>query len=57
MIDVINNRGVITLEQGLHEEAHSPNHTHTHKDPQEETVNHHGHVLPVFNYLQRETEV
>lgn len=33
MIHVINNGGVITLEQGLHEEAQSPNHTHTHKDP------------------------
>lgn len=56
MVHVINNGGVVTLEQRLHEEANRPDHTHTHKDPQEETVNHHGYVLPVFNDLQGERE-
>lgn len=55
MVHVIDNGGVVTLEQGLHEEANRPNHTHTNKDPQEETVNHHGHVLPIFNNLKRES--
>lgn len=54
MIHVIKNGRVVTLEQRLHEEAQSPDHTHQHKDPQEETVDHHGHVLPVLNDLQRE---
>lgn len=54
MVHVIQNGGVVTLEQRLHEEAQRPDHTYKHKDPQEETVDHHGHVLPVFNDLQRE---
>ena len=53
MVDVINNGGVVTLEERLHEEAQRPDHAHKHKDPQEETVYDHGHVLPVFNDLQR----
>lgn len=53
MVDVINNGGVVTLEERLHEEAQRPDHTHKHKDPQEESVDDHGHVLPVFNDLQR----
>lgn len=53
-VQLINNGSVVTLEQRLHEEAQRPDHTHTHKDPQEETVDHHGHVLPVFNDLSRE---
>lgn len=54
MVHVIQNGGVVALEQRLHEEAQRPDHTYKHKDPQEETVDHHGHVLPVFNDLQRE---
>ena len=56
MVHVINNGSVVTLEQGLHEEADRPDHTHTHEDPQEEAVDHHGHVLPVFDDLQRKRE-
>lgn len=54
MVHVINNRGVVTLEQRLHEEAQCPDHTHAHKDPQKESVDHHGNILPVFNDLQEE---
>ena len=57
MVHVINNGDVVTLEQRLHEEADRPDHAHTHKDPQEETIDHHGHILPVFNDLQRQREV
>lgn len=52
VVQVIHYGSVVALEQGLHEEAERPHHTHTHKDPQEEAVDHHGHVLPVFNNLQ-----
>lgn len=51
MVHFFNNGGVEALEEGLYEEAHRPDHTHKHKDPQEETVDHHGHILPVFNDL------
>lgn len=57
MVHVINNGRVVILEQGLHEEAERPDHAHTYKDPQEETINHHGHVFPVFNDLWRQREV
>lgn len=53
MVHVLNDGGVVALKQRLHEEANGPDHTHQHKDPQEKTVDHHGHVLPVLNDLQR----
>lgn len=57
ILHVINNGGVVTLEQRLHEEAHGPNDADTYKDPQEKTVNHHCHIFPVFNDLQRENKI
>lgn len=57
MVHVINDRGVVTLKERLHEEAHRPDHTHQHEDPQEETVDHHGHVLPVLNDLHTDMSV
>lgn len=52
IVHFFNNGSVKTLEEGLYEEAHCPDHTHKHKDPEEETVDHHGHILPIFNDLQ-----
>lgn len=45
--------GVVALEQRLHEEAQRSHHTHQDEDPQEEPVDHHGHVLPVLDDLGR----
>ena len=42
----------LTLEERLEEQAQGAHHTHYHKDPQEHTIHHHGHILPVFNHLQ-----
>lgn len=43
--------GCVILEKGLHEHAQSAKHAHENKDPQEEAVNHHGDILPVFAHL------
>ena len=43
--------GRVVLEQGLQEHAHRAEHAHKHKDPQEESVNHHSNVLPVLAHL------
>lgn len=43
---------VIALEHRLHEEPQSSHNTDQDEDPQEETVYHHGDVLPVFYDLQ-----
>lgn len=53
MLCIFSNWGVVTLEKGLHEKSCSADHTHTYKNPQEEAVNHHGHIFPVFNDLQK----
>lgn len=52
MVHVLDDGSVVTLEERLHKEAHRPDHAHQHEDPQEEPVDHHGHVLPVFNDLR-----
>lgn len=54
MLHVVNNWGVVTLKQRLHEKASGADYTHTDENPQEETINHHSHIFPVFNDLQRE---
>lgn len=51
-LHVVNNRGVVTLKQRLHEKASGADDTHTDEDPQEKTVDHHRHIFPVFNNLQ-----
>lgn len=43
--------GCVILEERLQEHAHRAKHAHEHKDPQEEAVDHHGNVLPVFTHL------
>ena len=35
------------LEDRLQEQAQRSHHTHDHEDPQEQTIHHHSHVLPV----------
>lgn len=57
MFCVFDDWGVVTLEQGLHEKSCGADHAHTYKNPQEETVNHHGHIFPVFNDLQKIREI
>lgn len=54
---VISSGRVITLEQRLHEEPQSSHHTHQDEDPQEQTVYHHGYVLPVFYDLEPNQQV
>lgn len=54
---VISSGCVIALEQRLHEEPQSSHHTHQDEDPQEQTVYHHGYVLPVFNDLEPNQQV
>lgn len=54
---IVNNRGVVTLKQRLHEKASRADYTHTDENPQEETINHHSHIFPVFNDLQRGGEM
>lgn len=43
--------GCVILEERLQKHAHCAEHTHKHKNPQEEPVNHHGDVLPVLAHL------
>lgn len=45
-------RNNLILEERLEKQAKGAHHTHYHKDPQEHTIHHHGHILPVFYYLQ-----
>lgn len=47
---------LVGLEEGRQEEPTGAEHTHDHEHPQEEPVNHHGHVFPVFDHLQVESE-
>ena len=43
---------IVVERGGLQDDAGRP-HQHGHgEDPQEEAVEHHGHVLPVFNHLK-----
>lgn len=35
----------------LKEEAYGSQHTHQHKDPKEDAVNHHGNILPIILHL------
>ena len=44
--------GFVALEQRLHEDPQRSRQTHQDKDPQEQTVNHHGYVLPVLYDLE-----
>lgn len=41
------------VDDGLEEESQCSQHTHGHKDPQEDPVDDHGHVLPVVLHLTR----
>ena len=43
--------GRVVLEEGLQEHAHRAENAHKHKDPQEESVDHHGNILPVLAHL------
>lgn len=44
--------GRVGLEEGRQEEPHGAQHTHNHEHPQEQPVDHHGHVLPVLHDLR-----
>lgn len=44
-------RGHVGLEDGRQEEPHGAQHTHNHEHPQEQPIDHHGHVLPVLHNL------
>lgn len=39
----------VVLEEGRQEESHGAQHTHNYEHPQEQPVDHHGHVLPVLH--------
>lgn len=54
---VIGSGCVVALEQRLHEESQRSHHTHQDEDPQEQTVYHHGHILPVLNDLKPDNDV
>lgn len=56
-LSVICSGGVIALEQRLHEEPQCSHHTHQDEDPQEQTVDHHGHILPVLYDLDPKHKV
>lgn len=43
--------GHVGLEDGRQEEPHGAQHTHNHEHPQEQPIDHHGHVLPVLHNL------
>lgn len=45
-------RGVV-LEERLQEHANGAKNTDEDKDPEEETVDHHGYILPVLTHLDR----
>lgn len=47
----VNGLGCVILEEWLQEHAHCAEHTHKHKDPQEEPIDHHGNVFPVLAHL------
>lgn len=47
----VDSLGCVILEERLHEHAHCAEHTHKHKDPQEEAVDHHGNIFPVLAHL------
>lgn len=56
-LGVISSGRVIALEQRLHEEPQCSHDTHQDEDPQEQTVYHHGYILPVFYYLEPNQQV
>lgn len=43
--------GGVVLEERLQEHANSAKDTDKDKDPEEQAVDHHGNVLPVFSHL------
>jgi len=43
--------GCVVLEQRLKEHSDCAKDTHKHKDPKEQTIDHHGNVLPVLTHL------
>lgn len=49
---IISGGCIVALKQRLHEEPQSSHHTHQDEDPQEQTVYHHGYVLPVLYDLE-----
>lgn len=43
-------------DERLEEETHCSEHTHQHENPQEDSVNYHGNVLPIVLHLRKKEE-